>query len=110
MRGRPRTHLVSDRLVFTYQPDGWPAGVLTGYVNQAPAFILEHVVVFPGQPQATLRTLLTLGLEEAWHRQYQYVAFFMPADHPRHRGLTTLATRLGFVEATAGWWRIWPPA
>ena len=100
----PKTHLVSGRVVFTYQPEGWPVGVLTGYVNQSNGFILEHVIAFPGAPKLTLVKMVREGLAEAWAREYQYVAFHVPADHPNHAGLTTLGKRCGFHEYATTWW------
>lgn len=98
------THLVSERTVFTYQPGGWPAGVLTGYVNQSGGFILEHVVAFPGTPKETLARLVRAGLEEAWSREYKYVAFHVPVKHPARAGLVALGERCGFHEYATSWW------
>jgi len=101
---RPKTHLVSGRVVFTWQPEGWPLGCLTGYVNQAGGFILEHVIAFAGAPRSTLNQMVQAGLEEAWDREYVYVAFHVPANHPQHAGLTALGKRCGFTEYAATWW------
>lgn len=98
-------HIVGDRMVFTYQPNGgWPAGVCTGYVNHAGGFVLEHVIAFPGAPPDTLRDLLVSSLREAWNREYPYVLIELPASHPRHAGLTALAKRFGFTEQVTGTW------
>ena len=104
MKKKAATHLVAGRYVFTYQPDGWPAGVLTGYVNHAQGFILEHVIAFPHAPATTLRKMLKAGLEEAWTREYPYVAFHVPANHPQRDGLVALGTRCGFQEYATSWW------
>jgi hypothetical protein len=100
----PKTHFVSNRCVFTYQPAGWPDGCLTGYLNRAGGFVLEHVVAFPGAPSDTLIKMVRAGLEEAWAREYPYVMFTLPSNHPRHAGLARLGARCGFVEyATTAW-------
>lgn len=100
----PELHVVGDRMVFTYQPAGWPTGCLTGYLNRAGAFVLEHVVAFPGAPAGTLMAMLKACLAEAWEREYPHVRIYIPADHPQHQGLTALATRCGFSEYATGWW------
>ena len=98
-------HVVAERHVFTYQPNGgWPAALLTGYVNQAGGFVLEHMVAFPGAPPGTLQGLLETCLREGWNREYVYVLIEIPASHPRHRGLTALARRFGFKEEVTGKW------
>lgn len=98
-------HIVADRMVFTYQPNGgWPAGLLTGYVNQHSGFILEHIVAFPGAPAGTLRGLLETCLREGKNREYTYVRLDIPAAHPRQKGLTALARRFQFREEIAGTW------
>ena len=101
---KPVTHFVADRMVWTYQPDGWPRGMLTGYLNQAGGFVLEHVVAFPGGTAQTLVKMLRIGMEEAWTREYPYIVIFIPADHPDHPGLTALAKRCGFKEYATSYW------
>ena len=98
------THFVSGRWVFTWQPDGWPQGVLTGYLNRADGAVLEHVVAFPGAPKLTLVKMVRAGLAEAWALGYPYVAFHLPADHPNHDGLAALGARCGFHEYATTWW------
>jgi hypothetical protein len=97
-------HLVSGRWVFTYEPNGWPAGLLTGYMNKAGGAVLEHVVAFPHTPRLTVVKMLRAALEEAWARDYPYVVFHLPADHPQHDGLAALGTRCGFHEYATTWW------
>ena len=101
---KPTAHIVGDRTVFTWQPDGWPVGCLTGYVNPAGGFVLEHVITFPGAPPSTLVHMLNAALEEAWTRGYPYVALHIPAAHPRYAGLTALSAECGFTEYATSWW------
>ena len=100
----PNGHLVSNRMVFTWEPEGWPLGVMTGYLNRANGFVLEHVIAFPGTPKLTLVRMVRAGLQEAWRRDYPYVVFHVPADHPQHAGLTALGTRCGFHEYATTFW------
>jgi len=103
-------HIVGERMVFTYQPNGgWPAGVCTGYLNAAGGFVLEHVIVFPGAPPKTLEEMLTFSLREAWNREYPYVLIEIPASHPRHKALTAMARHFGFAEQVTGKWTLHRP-
>lgn len=90
-------YIVGERTVLTYEPEGWPAGVITGYPS-AGGFHVEHVVVFPGQPSTALLRMVRLGLEEAWRRGYDSVTFCVPRDFRLTRGLVRLGHRLGFEE------------
>lgn len=98
----PRWHIVTERCVFTYQPDGWPVGMYTGFVNEAVGFVLEHVVVFPSAPRGTLLRMLRAALDEA--RDYSYVTFHIPGRFPLRDGLVAVGRRLGFVEYAPGYW------
>lgn len=89
-------HVVTGRIVFTYQPQGWPLGVLTGHPDGAGGFALEHVIVLPGAPVTTLLRMLHAGLEEAWRRHFDYVTFFLPHDLPIREPLEQVGTRMGF--------------
>lgn len=99
-----RLHIVGDRMVVTYQPEGWPVGMLSGYLNRAGGFILEHVVAFPESPKDTLMHMLREAIQEAWEREYPYIAIYIPSTHPQHAGLTALAQRCGFTEYAATYW------
>jgi hypothetical protein len=88
-----RSHFVDHRIVFTYQPERWPEGVLTGYVDLQGGFVLEHVIAF--KPRV-LVPMLEEGIDEARRRGYRYLLFGMPHDFPLAKRLTKLATRFGF--------------
>lgn len=101
-RPLPTTAYVAEgRLVYTYQPDGWPHGVLTGYVNEAGGFVLEHVVAF--RPRTVL-PLVRAGLAYAWERGWAFVIFHVPGRHPQRSGLCAVGRRLGFVEYAPSYW------
>lgn len=49
MASTPEIFLVEERTVVTWQPNGWPAGVITGsfeHIGKNKIFIIEHVVTF----------------------------------------------------------------
>ena len=89
------SHLVTNRVVWTYQPDGWPRGLITGAENEK-GFFIEHVVVFPGAPRGTLAAMVRAGLAEAWTRGYRSLGFYLPDAFPLRLRLDHLAQRLGF--------------
>lgn len=90
-------HHAPDRDVFTYQPDGWPLGVLTGYADGQGGFVLEHMIVFAYAPMTTLVRMLRAGLEEAWARDYASVRFTLPHGFPLASHLDRIGRRLGFA-------------
>lgn len=92
------------RTVFTYAPDGVNLGVVTGY-DQGTRFIVEHVIVLPGAPRATLGRMMRAALHEAW-QHYAAVSFFLPPESPWR----PFAARLGFVayaEDLGTWYIAW---
>lgn len=89
------THVVDNRIVLTYEPDGWPAGVITGYA-QRETFCVEHVIVFPWAPGKTMMAMLRVGLEEARRRGYTRVMFILPDAFPLTPKLRRVGERLGF--------------
>lgn len=93
-------HVVSNRIVYTLQ-DPWPIGVLTGYVNEAGGFVLEHVVAFQ---RGTFLRLIREGLAYAWSQGWAYVTFHVPSRFPKRRGLIAAGRRLGFVEYAPTYW------
>ena len=88
------SHVQTDRIVFTWVPVAWPAGVLTGVADELGGFRLEHVVAFDRTPGSAL-ALVRAGLAEAWLRRFEYVLFRIPHAHPHARGLKALARRVG---------------
>ena len=89
--------VVSHRWVMTWTPDGWPAGLITGYPIER-MFVVEHVVVFPGASRGALVEMLTAGLEEAWRRDFQEVVFWVPRTFRLAAALIRVAGGLGFQE------------
>ena len=89
------SHIVTNRVVWTYQADNWPLGVITGYENEH-GFFIEHVIVFPHVPRGTLLRMLRAGMAEAWDRGYCAIRFCLPEEFPLTFQLTSLARRLGF--------------
>ena len=104
-----RSYVAEGRIVYTYGPAARPEGVLTGYVNEAGGFVVEHVIVFPCAPPWTLLKLLRAGLAEAWRRDYPYVLCHIPADFPLRRGLVAAGRRLGFTEYATAYWVAYRP-
>ena len=105
------SHVVEDRLVFTYAPDNVALGLLTGY-GCGTMFVLEHVVVFPNAPAMTLWPLVDAGLTEAWAR-YASVVFCLPKTWTLTPSLRVLGEQLGFVayaeDEELTWYVAWKP-
>ena len=87
-------HVRTDQLVYTWTPETWPAGVLTGYVGADGGFVLEHVIAFDRTPTSAL-ALVRAGLEAAWEWGFGHVVFQIPHAHPQGAGLQALARRVG---------------
>ena len=103
-------HVVDNQTVLTYEIDGKPQGVLTGYADGT-KFVLCHVMAFPNAAASTLPRMLHVGLAEAWTRGYEAVLFCIMRSHPQHEALCRVGERLGFVpydeSAEKGWWVKW---
>lgn len=101
-------HFAENRQVITYQENGWPVGVLTGYgLTGGDTWHIEHVIVFPHAPRGTLLRMARAGIAEAWAQYYSKIIFGVPMNHPNAYPLTQLAWRLGFRPYTANeyaWW------
>ena len=97
-------YIVENRIVVTYQPEGWPAGVLTGFVNAAGGFVLEHVISLN---PTMLIPMLTAAIEEATNRHYRYIRFGIPRDFPIFKKLEMLALRLNFKFRDADSFQNW---
>jgi hypothetical protein len=99
---RPATaHVVSGRVVYTYSPDGWPAGLVTGFAGLHGAFHIEHVCVFPQASPGALLRMARLGIEEAWAQGYTSLVYGVPRAFPLSPALARLGERLGFVQYAA---------
>lgn len=88
-------HTVRNRIVFTYSPQDWPVGLITGYDNGRACFVLEHVVSFDSN---YLKRLLKSGLAEAVKQGFGAVILGIPHEHPRGKPLRVVAEQLGFHE------------
>lgn len=93
-----KLHVATDRHVITYEPDGWTAGVITGYVKDT-RFVVEHIIAC--QPHA-LRRMIRSALEGPW--SYRHIVLQIPDAHPRARQLRALARWAGFEEYDPGNW------
>lgn len=91
---------VRERSVYTWEPDGWPAGLITWYPAEGGP-VLEHVVAFK---PSDMRHLVRAGLDFAWRQGYAHVRFQIPAAHPHHRALSGIGRVLGFHEYEPDWW------
>lgn len=81
-------HVAPGRHVFTYEPQGRAAGLLTAYEHGG-GWVLEHVVAWrPG----ALRPMLFAALDWAAAHGVAHVAFTVPHDRP---DLVRLAERFG---------------
>jgi hypothetical protein len=86
-----------DRIVATYRPDGWPAGAITGYVEDD-TFHVEHVIVFNGAAPDALMAMLREGIDEAWAMGCQRIEWYVPHRSRIAIGLAAVGRRLGFLE------------
>ena len=92
-------HIVEDRIVLTWTPDGRVRGVITGHLHTSPArvFAVEHIVACPGQsPRAGLRMCLDLLPLAAQRLGLAAVLVVIHATY-RARELRLLARALGFA-------------
>jgi hypothetical protein len=94
----PRSHVAFNRVVFTYEPEGLPLGMVTGFVRDE-CFYVEHVVVFPYAPASTLLRMTAAGLARLWASDLalRSVAVHWTKNHPNAAGLEVLAERFGFT-------------
>lgn len=79
--------LHTQRLIWTYAPEGRNLGVVTGYEHDG-LFVVEHLIALPGT--GCLLRLIPAGLEEAWVRGYRGVVFCLP-NRGQGRPYSTLA-------------------
>lgn len=104
-------HVAFDRIVFTYEPDGIPLGIVTGFIADA-CFFIEHVHVFQGAPASTLIRMLNVGKSMAWAYGCTRIAAHHTKDHPNAEGLDVLARRYGMTpyceeDQTMRHWALW---
>lgn len=93
-----KSHTRTNQVVFTWVPEDWPKGILTGYTDADGGVVLQHVVSFDRTPTSALQ-LVRAGLAEAfWECGWKYVIFRVPHAHPHAKGLKALARRVGSIE------------
>ena len=87
--------VVEHRIVATYRPDGWPVGVITGYLD-GDTFHVEHVIVFNGAAPTALMAMLREGIERAWAMGCRRIEWYVPYHSRLALGLAKVGYRLGF--------------
>jgi hypothetical protein len=93
-------HVARCRTVFTYEPAGLPAGVVTGYpyfdkVRGRVVFFVEHIISFVRNDNTLLGTL-SAGLRAARDAGYDDLVIYLYNAHPQADGLASLAHRYKF--------------
>ena len=100
------THLATNRLVWTYVPNGHPAGVVTGFRDEAGGVVVEHVIRWPDRRSGGLLAMLAAAWEAVGQVEAPYVVVLIPATEPR---LESLALKMGFepyAETEDGRWYV----
>lgn len=97
-----RHHIVTDRIVFTYCPEQWPEGCVTGYRDDRDGIALEHVVAFaPG----IMMPMLRCAIQAAWDLGAQHITICLPHTFPLTPRLALVAQRCGFYCYARDWER-----
>ena len=97
-------HLATDRLVWTYLPNGHPVGVITGFRDEAGGVVVEQVIRWSEDRSWGLLAMLDAALEEVWSLGAPYAVVLVPTGKPR---LESLALKMGFepyAETSEGTW------
>ena len=97
-------HLATNRLVWTYVPNGHPAGVVTGFRDEAGGVVVEHVIRWPQMRSRGLLAMLGAAWEAVWRLDAPYAVVLVP---PQNRRLESLALKMGFepyAEQEEGIW------
>ena len=97
-------HLATNRLVWTYVPNGHPVGVVTGFRDEAGGVVVEQVIRWPQDRSGGLLAMLGAALEEVWRLGAPYAVVLVPAAARR---LESLALKMGFeryAETPDGTW------
>ena len=98
------THLALNRLVWTWVPNGHPAGVVTGFRDDAGGLVVEQVIRLPHMRPGGLLAMLGAALEEVWRLEAPYAIVLVAPRTPR---LELLALKMGFeayAETEDGTW------
>jgi len=97
-------HLATDRLVWTYVPNGHPAGVVTGFRDEEGGVVVEHVIRWPQSRSRGLLAMLGAAWEEVCRLEAPYAVFLI---RDKNRRLESLALKMGFepyAETPDGRW------
>lgn len=86
-------HLAENRLVWTYVPNGHPAGVVTGFRDEDGGVVVEHIIRWPQSRSGGLLAMLRAALEEVWRLGVPYAVVLIPDKNHR---LESLALKMGF--------------
>jgi hypothetical protein len=85
--------LLEHQVVWTYTPDRWPAGLISGEPTIQHMFRVRHIVTFR---RGILLAMLHAGVEAAREQGYVALLITIPVDFPPALGLLRVARRLGF--------------
>lgn len=99
-------HRAKLRDVWTWEPEGWPAGLVTGSVN-GDRVNIEHVVLFRGRSPRDIFPMLREGIEDATKAGIAVLTFCIPDEHVLAPRLKKLAARYGFEAYSPGWFMRW---
>lgn len=93
----PSLHIVNNRDVVTWEPKGWPAGVVTGRFIGKPfkGYFVEHVVVFA---KGLLPLMYRDCINHAKAIQLEWIEFFLPHEYEWKKEIEKLASRKGFIK------------
>jgi len=100
------THLATNRLVWTYVPNGHAAGVVTGFRDEAGGVVVEQVIRMPPMRPGGLLAMLGAALEEVWGLNAPYAVVLVSSQNRR---LESLALKMGFepyAETEDGRWYV----
>ena len=89
-------YFARERVVITWQPNGWPAGVVTGYFHDD-GFIIEHVVTFAG---GLLSIMTRECLQEACILGLHHLTFKIPKDFVWYNSIVRFARRYNFTKVS----------
>ena len=84
-------HLATDRLVWTYIPNGHPVGVVTGFRDEAGGVVVEQVIRWPERRSGGLLAMLGAAWEEVERLEAPYAVVLVPPGR-----LESLALKMGF--------------
>lgn len=90
---------LTGQVVWTYTPDRWPAGLISGHVDAERHFWVRHVVTFR---RGCLLPMLKAGIVAAYEQDLVALCISIPADFPPARPLLRVARMCGFTPYATG--------